>query len=76
MLLQKINKRPVIFNNILKSGDTENFHSLKFDFLQHEQEWRISPRKKGFEKIGRALLWIFRISVLIAMVIFVLRSYA
>jgi hypothetical protein len=76
MLLQKVNKRPVLFNNILKSGNIENLHTLKFDFSQHEQGWRISPSTKRVGVFGRALLWIFRISILTAMAIFVLRSHA
>lgn len=76
MLLQKINKRHVIFNNILKSGDVENLHSLRFDFLQHDQRWRFGPRNREFGRIGRTLLWVLGISALIYMATFILRSHA
>ncbi len=76
MLLQKINKRHVIFNNILKSGDIGNLHSLKFDFSQQDQRWRIAPRSKELGRIGWTWLWVLGISVVVFMAIFVLRSHA
>jgi aromatic ring-cleaving dioxygenase len=74
MLLQKINKRQGIFNNILRSEDIGNLHSLKFDFSQQDQMWRISPRNKEFGRIGWILLLVLGISILIYMAIFTLRS--
>jgi hypothetical protein len=76
MLLQKINKRQGIFNNILRSGDIEKLHSLKFDFLQPEQKWRIAPRSKEFGRIGWPWFWILGISILIFMATYILRSLA
>jgi hypothetical protein len=76
MLLQKTNKRNGFFNNILKSEDIGKLHSLKFDFLQHDQRWRIAPRSKEFGRIGWTWLWILGISILIYMAIFTLRSHA
>ena len=76
MLLQKTNKRHAIFNNILGSGDIEKLHSLKFDFLQHDQRWRIAPRSKEFGRIGWPWLWDLGISILIYMAISILRSRA
>lgn len=74
MLLQKVNKRHVIFNNILRSGDVEKLHALKFDFLRQDQKWRIAVRHKESGRIGWTLLWVLGISILIFMVIFILRS--
>ena len=74
MLLRKVNKRHVIFNNILRSRDIEKLHSLKFDFLQHDQKWRIAVRNRESGRIGWTLLWVLGISILIFMVIFILRS--
>lgn len=74
MLLQKANRRHVIFNNILRSGDVENLHSLKFDFLRQDQKWRIVVRNKESGRIGWTLLWVLGISILVFMVILILRS--
>lgn len=74
MLLRKVTKRHVIFNNILRSKDIEKLHSLKFDFLQQDQKWRIAVRNRESGRIGWTLLWVLGISILIFMVIFILRS--
>lgn len=76
MLLQKINKRQGIFNNILRSGDMEKLHSLKFDYLQENQRWRIAPRHKDkeFGRIGWTWFWVLGISIVVYMAIYILRS--
>jgi len=76
MLLRRVNKRQVILNNILRFGDIEKFHSLKFDFLQHDQRWRIAPSSKDSGRIGWPWLWALGISILIYMAISILRSHA
>jgi hypothetical protein len=76
MLLQKVKKRCVIFNNILRSKDIEKLHSLKFDFLQQDEKWRIIERYKESRRIRWTLLWAFGISFLILIAIFALRDYA
>lgn len=74
MLLQKVNKRSVIFNNILRSRDIEKLHSLKFDFLQTDRKWRIAVQTRESGRIGWTLLWALGFSILIIMVVFILRS--
>jgi len=74
MLLQKINKRQGIFNNILRSGDMGKLHSLKFDYLQEDQRWRIAPRHKEFGRIGWTWILVLGISFVVYMAIYILRS--
>jgi hypothetical protein len=76
MLLQKVNKRSVIFNNILRSRDIEKLHSLEFDFLQQDEKWRITERYKESGRIGWTLLWGLGILFLILIAIFALRDHA
>ncbi|PKN42692.1 MAG: hypothetical protein CVU60_04845 [Deltaproteobacteria bacterium HGW-Deltaproteobacteria-18] len=78
MLLQKVSKRHVIFNNILRSKDKdiENLHSLKFNFLQQDQKWRISVCDKKSGRIVWTLLWAIVISILIFLAILILRGHA
>jgi hypothetical protein len=76
MLLQKVNKRSVIFNNILRSRDIEKLHSLKFDCSQQDQKWRITERYKESGRIGWTLLLALGISFLILIAIFALRDHA
>ena len=72
MLLQKVNKRHGIFNNVLISKNTEQLHSLRFDFLRHDQKWRIAVRDKDFGRIGWVLFWALGFSLLIFTVAFIL----
>ncbi len=72
MLLQKVNKRHVILNNILISKDNGQLHSKKFDFLQHDKKLRIAGHGKESGRIGWALSWALGISIVIFTAIFIL----
>jgi hypothetical protein len=72
MLLQKVNKRHAIFNTFLISRDKGQLLSLKFDYPQHDNKWRIAGRNREFGRIGWALFWALGISILIITVLFIL----